>query len=58
MNIGLVRSKNTQHFYKIKRFLYGQYFLTDKGIFKFIFLGYYRKDKIYFTDVILPRVSQ
>lgn len=52
----MLRSKNYQYILKIKAWLYGQYALTNKGIFKFSFLGYYAgKNRVYYADVILPK---
>lgn len=52
--IGAIYSKNSLSMVKLERRLYGNYFLTDKGIFKFKFQGWYRSMKLYYCVVILP----
>ena len=53
--IGSIYCKNYVHYVKLERRLYGEYFLTSIGIFKFKFIGYYRSMKMYWCDVVLPK---
>lgn len=53
--IGAIYSKNSLQMVKLERRLYGDYFLTSLGIFKFRFDGWYRSSKIYHCNVILPQ---
>jgi hypothetical protein len=52
--IGAVYCKNSLRMVKLERRLYGDFFLTDIGIFKFRFQGWYRSMKMYNCNVILP----
>lgn len=54
---GAIYSKTELHYVRLIKRLYSNYFLTDKGIFKFDFIGYYKSMKMYFCDVVLPRGS-
>jgi len=52
--IGAIHCNKGIKFVKLERRLYGDYFLTSIGIFKFRFDGWYRSMKMYHCKVILP----
>ena len=54
---GAIYCKNYLQYVRLEKRLYGDYFLTSLGIFKFQFMGYYKNLKMYWCDVILPRHS-
>lgn len=54
---GAIYCKNYLQYVRLEKRLYGDYFLTSLGIFKFQFMGYYKSLKMYWCDVILPQQS-
>lgn len=52
--VGAIYCKNSLRMVTLEKRLYGDYFLTSLGIFKFKFQGYYRSMKIYYCVVVLP----
>ena len=54
---GAIYCKNSIQYVRLEKRLYGDYFLTSLGIFKFQFMGYYKSMKMYFCDIVLPRQS-
>lgn len=54
--IGAIYSKDSLRMVKLERRLYGNYFLTNLGIFKFRFRGWYRTMRMYDCYVILPKL--